>query len=48
MDENILTNESREEDEHGRLVRTPNNNIKNQNSINNQSKKLKTSGKVSQ
>jgi len=29
MDENILTNDSREEDEHGRLVRTPNNNIKN-------------------
>jgi len=28
MDENILTNESREEDE-GRAVRTPNNNLKN-------------------
>ena len=32
MDENILTNDSREEDENGRIVRTPNNNIKNQNS----------------
>lgn len=29
MDENILTNDSREEDENGRIVRTPNNNIKN-------------------
>lgn len=48
MDENILTNDSREEDENGRLVRTPNNNIKNQNSINNQSKKMKNSGKLSQ
>lgn len=38
MDENILTNDSREEDENGRLVRTPNNNIKNKNSINNNSK----------
>ena len=47
MDENILTNESREEDEHSKIVRTPNNNIKNQNSINNQSKKQKTSGKQS-
>jgi hypothetical protein len=47
MDENILTNESREEDENGRLVRTPNNNIKNQNVINNNvvQKKLKNSGK---
>jgi hypothetical protein len=35
MDENILTNDSREEDENGRLVRTPNNNIKNKNFINN-------------
>jgi hypothetical protein len=48
MDENILTNDSREEDEHGRLVRTPNNNIKNQNAVNVQSKKMKTSGKASQ
>ena len=47
MDENILTNESREEDEQSKIVRTPNNNIKNQNSINNQSKKQKTSGKQS-
>ena len=48
MDENILTNESREEDENGRIVRTPNNNIKNQNHTKNeQTKKLKTSGKVS-
>lgn len=31
MDENILTNESREEED-GRIVRTPNNNLKNQNS----------------
>ena len=47
MDENILTNESREEDENGILVRTPNNNIKNQNVINNNvvQKKLKNSGK---
>jgi len=29
MDENILTNESREEDDQGKIVRTPNNNIKN-------------------
>ena len=30
MDENILTNESREEED-GRIIRTPNNNLKNQN-----------------
>jgi hypothetical protein len=47
MDENILTNDSREEDEHGKIVRTPNNNIKNQNSINTQAKKNKVAGKQS-